>query len=49
MGDELGVLTVDELPEFFVRLGKRITSKNMTYQEFVQKYPEELRKIVSEV
>lgn len=49
MGDELGVLIVDEIPEFFVTLGKRISSENMTYDEFIKKYPDELQKLVSEV
>lgn len=49
MGDELGVLTVDEIPEFFVTLGKRISSENMTYNEFIKKYPDELKKLVSEI
>lgn len=49
MGDELGVLTVDEIPEFFVMLGKRISSENMTYREFIKKYPDELKKLINEV
>lgn len=48
MGEELGILTVEDIPEFFAKLGQSVASEGINYQEFVRKYPERLKQLVNE-
>lgn len=47
MGDELGVITVDSLPEFFVELGHAVADKGLTYEVYRKQYQEEMTQIVA--
>lgn len=45
MGEELGVMLEDDIPEFFVSLGHAISAEGLTYDEFHRKYPDGVKKI----
>ncbi|MFG6383381.1 MAG: nitrite/sulfite reductase [Lachnospiraceae bacterium] len=45
-GKELGVMLEDDIPEFLVTLGKEISSRNMTYHQFVSEHKERFLEIV---
>ena len=47
MGEELGVMTVDDIPQFFVELGRTIAAENMSYEEFYEKHSEKVKEIAS--
>lgn len=44
-GEELGVMTVEDIPEFFVELGRAVQEKGMTYMQFRKEYPETVKEI----
>lgn len=44
-GTELGVMLEDDIPEFFVELGRAVTAEGLTYDEFRKKYPERTAEI----
>ena len=48
MGDELGVITVEDLPRFFVKLGQRVAEEKISYEEYAAKYPEQIKEIAAE-
>lgn len=47
MGDELGIMTVDDIPRFLVELGKAIAAENINYEEFYEKHADKVREIAS--
>lgn len=48
MGDELGVMTVEDIPTFFVELGQAVAAENMSYEEFAVKFPNRMKEIASQ-
>ena len=44
-GNELGVMTVEDIPEFFAELGKAVADKGLSYLEFRKQYPDAIAKI----
>lgn len=48
MGDELGVMTVDDIPKFLVELGKAVAAEHMTYEEYYAQYAERVREIAAQ-
>lgn len=44
-GKELGVMLVEDIPEFFVELGRAAADKGLSYFEFREQYPESLAEI----
>lgn len=44
-GEEWGIMTAEDIPHFFVDLGEEISRQDMTYDEWFEKKPEDLRKI----
>lgn len=44
-GTELGVMLEDDIPEFFVELGKTVSKEGLTYKEFKKKYPDKVKEI----
>lgn len=47
MGREVGVMLVEDIPEFLVDLGHAIEKSGMTYEEFRKNYPERIDEIAS--
>lgn len=47
MGEELGIMTVDDIPQFFVELGKAVAAAGMTYEEYYAKHAEKVREIAA--
>lgn len=45
-GEELGVLAVEDIPEFFVELGRAVQKEGMTYRQFREKYPKRTQEII---
>lgn len=45
MGEELGVMYADVIPEFFVELGRTVTESGMTYAEFREKHGDRVKEI----
>ena len=39
-GKELGVMLAEDIPEFFVELGRAVSEKGLTYAQFSEQYPE---------
>ena len=48
MGDELGIMTVDDIPQFFVELGKAVAAAGMTYEEYYAQYADKVRAIAAQ-
>lgn len=44
-GKELGVMLVEDIPEFFVDLGHAVEKEGLTYAEFQKKYPNKISEI----
>ena len=44
-GSELGVMLVEDIPEFLAELGKAAADKGLSYQEFRKQYPDMLAEI----
>ena len=42
-GEEWGVMTAEDIPKFFVELGQKVSSDNLTYNTWFAKNPEELK------
>lgn len=45
MGEELGVLFESEIPSFLTELGKTVAAAGLSYAEWHEKYPEQLKAI----
>lgn len=45
-GADLGVMLESEIPEFLAELGKEISSKNMTYEQYIEEYHDKFMEIV---
>ena len=39
-GKELGIMLAEDIPEFFVELGRAVSEKGLTYAQFSEQYPE---------
>ena len=37
----------EQIPEFFVELGRAVEAEGMSYEEFRNKYPEKIREIAT--
>lgn len=48
-GEEIGVMTVENIPVFFVQLGCAVEKEGIGFMEFLEKYPERIAEIFSEV
>ena len=48
MGEELGIMTVDDIPKFFVELGKAVAAAGMTYEAFYAHYADKVRAIAAQ-
>ena len=44
-GEELGVLAAEDIPDFFVELGRAVQKEGMTYIQFRKRYPEKTKEI----
>lgn len=44
-GEELGILAVEDIPDFFVELGRAVQKEGMTYIQFKKRYPEKTKEI----
>ena len=44
-GSDLGVMVVDDIPEFLVDIGRRVSELGLTYKQFRAQYPQELSQI----
>lgn len=44
-GEELGVMYEEQIPEFFVELGRAVAAEGLDYHEFRKKYPERIGEI----
>lgn len=47
MGEELGVIALDRLPEFFVDLGRQISASNLPFEEWVKANPQGILEIAT--
>lgn len=47
-GEELGNLFVQDIPEFFVKLGREIEETGISYEEFREKYPGRIVRIAQQ-
>lgn len=45
MGEELGVMTVDDIPKFFVELGRTVADTGMAYDVFYEQYGDRVKEI----
>lgn len=45
MGEELGVMTVEDIPKFFVALGREVADMGLTYDAFYEQYPNRVKEI----
>ena len=41
-------MTVDDIPKFFVELGKAVTAAGMTYEAYYTKHAEKVREIAAQ-
>ena len=48
MGEKVGVLLEEDIPKFFVKLGRIVEDSGMDYKEWSQKYPDEIEKAAEE-
>lgn len=46
-GQDLGIMYEEQIPEFFVELGRAVEAEGMSYEEFRNKYPEKIREIAT--
>ena len=47
MGTEIGVMLEDEIPQFFVELGRAVEETGLTYAGFRREYPDKFMEIVA--
>lgn len=47
MGEELGVIPLDQVPSFFVDLGRQITASNLAFEEWVRQNPDGVAQIAA--
>ena len=48
-GEEIGVMTAENIPEFFVELGRAVEKEGLCFTEFLERYPERIAAIFETV
>lgn len=48
-GEEIGVMTVENIPEYFARLGQDVSREGLDFTAYLEKYPERLTNLLKEI